>query len=277
MMTIESLSEAQQRLGDAGFGDDLVAAGSRLRSVATGAEYDPATLKATEIVRFEGISDPDDEALLVAVSTRRGVPLGTFTTPYGPSASADQAEILHHLHRVVLSAEETSGHAAHDHVAAVFVDRVSAESAIKDLREVGLGSEHMGVAIDHSESAVFERDEEHDMMNDVGAGAGAGAVMGFLGGLLLFAMAVPGGGILAAGGIVLGVASGFGGAMLGGYAGVGAASEEFDEHQRLRETRLQPGEVLVVACGHSHERLVESALQRHGGRLLSEVSTDDRG
>lgn len=269
-MALESLSEVQRRLADAGFGDDLVAAGARLCSTATGVGHDPATLKAAEIVRFEGASDPDDEALLIAVSTRDGVPLGTFTTPYGPQASAEQAEILRHLHRVVLSAEETSEHSVHDHVAAVFADRASAEAAIDDLREVGLGSEHLGVAIHHSDSVVFERDEEQDMIHDIEAGVGAGAALGFLGGMLLFAFAVPGVGTLAAGGIAaLGAASGFGGAMLGGYAGVAAASEEFDEHQHLRETRLQPGEVMVVACAHKHGALVEGALQRHGGRLVS--------
>jgi len=174
-MARESLSETQVRLADAGFGDDLVATGSRLRSTTIGVERDPATLKAGEIVRFEGVSDPDEEAVLVAVSTRGGVPLGTFTTPCGPWASADQGEILRHLHRVVLSAEQTSEHGAHDHVVAVFADRVSAEAA---------------------------------------------------------------------------------------------ASEDFDEHRHLRETRLQSREVLVVACAHDHEALVEGALQRHGGRLV---------
>ena len=88
--------------------------------------------------------------------------------------------------------------------------------------------------------------------------------------MLLFGIAVPGVGTLGAGGIAaLGASSGLGGAMLGMYPGVAAASEEFDEHQHLRETRLQPGEVLVVACAHDHQRLVEAALQRHGGRLVS--------
>jgi len=267
-MALESLSEAQRRLADAGFGDDLVAAGSRLRSATTGAEHDPATLKAAEIVRFEGVSDPDDEALLIAVSTREDVPLGTFTTPYGSSASTEQAEILRHLHRVVVSAEQTSEHAAHDHIAAVFPDRTSAEAAIEDLREVGLGSEHLGVAIHDSDRVVFERDEELDMFHDVEAGVGAGAALGFLGGMLLFAFAGPG--TLVAGGIAaLGAAGGIGGAMLGGFAGVAAANEEFDEHQHLRETRLQPGEVMVVACAHAHAAQVEGALQRHGGRLVA--------
>lgn len=267
-MALESLSEAQRRLSDAGFGEDLLASGSRLRSARTGIEYDPATLKAAEIIRFEGVSDPDDQAVLVAVSTRDDVPLGTFTTPYGPSATAEEAEILRHLHRVVLSAEETTEHSIHDHIAAVFPDRESAEAAIDDLRELGLGSEHLGLAIHQSDTVMFERDEERDMFRDVEAGVGAGSALGFIGGMLLFAIAVPGAGTLGVAGIAaLGAAGAFGGAMLGGFAGVAVGSEEFDEHQRLREIRLQPGEVMVVACAHEHGAQVEGAMQRHGGRL----------
>ncbi len=87
--------------------------------------------------------------------------------------------------------------------------------------------------------------------------------------MLLFAIAAPGLGLLGAGGIVAaGAAGGFGGAMLGGYAGVATSNEELEAHQRLAETRLEPGEVLVVACGHQHRQLVEDTFARHGGRLV---------
>ncbi len=266
-MTLELLSQAQTRLAAAGFGDDLVVSGSRLRSVASGIEYTPATLRVAEIVRFEGESDPDDEAILLAISTPSGDPLGTLTTPYGPAASSEQAEVLRHLHRLVVTSDETGNHDTHDHVTAVFADRSSAEAAIADLREVGLGSEHLGIAIHGVDTTVFEHDEEHDMATEVEAGAGAGAALGLVGGLLLFA--VPGLGALGVGGILaIGAASSIGGAMIGGFAGVAAASSEFDEHQALRETHLKPGEVLVVVCGHGHRDVAELAMQRHAGRLF---------
>ena len=206
----------------------------------------------------------------MAVSTRDGEPLGTFTTPYGPLASADQGEDPRHLHRVVVSAEQAAAHATHDHIAAVSANRESAEAAVGALREVGLGSEHLGAAVHHSDAVVFERDEQRDMIEDVARGVGAGSVLGFLGGMLLFAIAVPGVGTLGAGGIAaLGIGSGISGALVGTMLGVAAASEEFDEHQRLRETPLLPGEVLVVACAHANAAVVEGALQRHGGRLVS--------
>ena len=185
--------------------------------------------------------------------------MGTFTAPYGPMASADEAEILRHLSRVVRSGEPPHRHDVHDHVAAVFADRGAAEAAVDALRSLGLGSEHLGIAVRRSDAVVFERDEQRDLAEHVAGGVGAGSVLGFLGGMLLFAVAVPGVGALGAGGLAaLGVGSGISGALVGAILGVAAASEEFDEHQRLRETPLQPGEVLVVACPHGHEELVKS-------------------
>lgn len=272
-MGSETLDQAVERLVRAGFGEHLAMVGASLRSTGTGIERDPSELKAVEILSFGDGGDSGRETLLIAVATTDDVPVGTFTAPNEPSPSSDSAKILAHLHRLVLSPEQAAEHKAHDHVAAVFDDRGSAETAIRGLRKVGLGSDHLGVAIHHSDHVVFEHDEEQDMLSDIERGVGAGAALGFLGGMLLFAVAVPGVGTLAAGGIAaLGAASGIAGAMLGGYTGVAVGSEEFDDHVRLRQTKLEPGEVLVVACGHGHQHLVESTLQGHGGRL---VSVDD--
>ena len=266
-MTLETLSATQQRLSDAGFEDDLIARDGRLHATRSGQNFDPRELFAAEIVRFEGNSDPDDEALLVAVATRAGAPVGTFTVPYGPNTSADEAEVLRHLHRVVASAEEIAAHDKHDHVAAVFPSRETAEAAVADLREIGLGSEHLGIAVHQSEPAVFEHDEAADLAKSTEAGVATGAVLGFLGGMLLFGLAVPG---LGAGGILaLGAAGATGGAMTGGFWGVFASSDEFDEHEDLRQTSLNAGEVLVVACSHNHRQAVEDAFLRHAGRLTA--------
>jgi hypothetical protein len=272
-MALETLSQAQKRLAEAGFVADLTVSGRVLHDSATGREYEPAALKVIELVRFEGTSDPGDEAILLAIATRDGAPVGTFTAPFSPTSSADEAEIVRHLHRVIATEEETAEHGSHDHVAAIMPSREAAEVAIEELREVGLGSEHLGVALRHGDHAVFERDEEADLAHDVEEGMLAGAGLGFLAGMALFAVAVPGIGTIGAGGIAaLGAASGFGGTMLGGYFGVAVASDEFDSHERLRETTLEPDEVLVVACGHHHPDLVEAAMERNGGRLIATAS-----
>lgn len=263
------MTDAQQRLTELGFVQQLLAKGGQLRVAGTTQQLRPADLMVTEVVRFEGNSDPADEAIILAVATRQGEPIGTVTTAYGPAASADEAEVLGHLHRVFVSAEERAAHDDHDHIGAIFANRHSAEAAIDDLREIGLGSEHLGTAIRNRDRVVFEHDEAEDFLHDVEAGTGTGTVIGLIGGMLIFSLALPGIGTLGAGGILaLGAATGIGGAMLGGYAGVAAASRDLDEHQRLSHTPLAPDEVLVVACSHDHPKLVENALQRHGGQLL---------
>lgn len=273
-MPLETMAHALRRLHEVGFTDDLVADDDGgLRSVATGDRLDPGTLLAVEIVRFEGASDPDDEAVVVAVASRDGVPLGTFTSPYGPGASAAEARVLEHLHRTVASPTDLAEpHDAHDHVLAVFGDRAGAEAAVADLREIGLGSEHLGIAVHGGDRVVFERDEERDVERDAAVGVGTGAVVGFTAGMLLFALAVPGIGTLGAGGVVaMGAGSVLGGSMLGGVAGIAVAGEEYDSHALLRDVPLGADEVLVVACGHHHADRVRAAMVRHGGRIVSVV------
>ena len=268
-MTLETLVDAERRLTQAGYRQQLVVDGGELRSTGTSERYAPADMWVSEVVRFEGISDPADEAMILALATRDGEPVGTITTAYGPNATSEEADLLRHLHRVFVPDDERAAHDDHDHIGAVFADRRSAEAAIGDLRVIGLGSDHLGAAVSHHDPVVFEHDESQDLLRDVEAGTGAGAAIGVLGGMLIFGLALPGIGTLGAAGILaVGAATGIGGAMLGGYAGVAAANRELDEHERLSQTPLQPGEVLVVACSHNHPDLVTDALERHGGRLL---------
>lgn len=98
-MSLETLSATQLRLTEAGFVDDLTARGGQLHATPSGQTFDPAELFAAEIARFEGDSDPGDEAILVAVASRDGTPIGTFTLPYGPEMSTDEGEVLRRLHR----------------------------------------------------------------------------------------------------------------------------------------------------------------------------------
>ncbi len=57
------------------------------------------------IARFEGMSDPDDEAILLAVTASDGTK-GTLTLPYGPDASGDQADAMRSLLIVAKDAAE---------------------------------------------------------------------------------------------------------------------------------------------------------------------------
>jgi hypothetical protein len=49
-----------------------------------------------EVVRYEGVSDPDDEAILLALRCHCGR-LGLYVAGFGPSASAADVAVLGHL------------------------------------------------------------------------------------------------------------------------------------------------------------------------------------
>ena len=93
----ESLSQALLRLSARGFDRHLVAAGGRLRDVATGERYDPELLVIAEVVRFEGESDPDEQAVLFALQAPSGGALGTYTAVYGPAMPADDVRVVERL------------------------------------------------------------------------------------------------------------------------------------------------------------------------------------
>jgi hypothetical protein len=50
-----------------------------------------------EVARFEGISDPADEAIVLALHCREDGVKGTFTVPFGPGMGALDAEMMRRL------------------------------------------------------------------------------------------------------------------------------------------------------------------------------------
>jgi len=266
----DTLSEVQRWLAGTGFTEDLIAEDGALRSTPSGRVFAVGDLVVSAVYRFEGQTDPADEAILFALETPAGEPVGTFTAPYGPAVSATDEAVIDALHERAARSEQVSVHAAHDHIAAVFATRDEAEAAVTELREHGLGSEHLGVAVHGPAHIAFEHDEESDLAHDAEVATAAGASLGFLAGMALAAFAVPGLGVLGVGGLfAVGAASGFGGAMLGGFLGIAAADREFTEHEELSETPLDAGEVLVAVRTHGQPDTVRATMQRHGGRLLN--------
>jgi hypothetical protein len=70
-----------------------------LRDLTTGDAHDPEYLGIAEVVRFEGESDPDEQAALFALRSQSGRPLGTYVVVYGAGMPAVDAEIVHRLAR----------------------------------------------------------------------------------------------------------------------------------------------------------------------------------
>lgn len=156
-------------------------------------------------------------------------------------------------------------HDEHDHIAAVFPDRAHAEAVVDRLRAIGLGSEHLGVAVRTDDPVVFEHDTERERLTASAVTAVVGAPVGLLAGLGLAALVVPGiavGGFLA----LAGVGAGWG-AMLGGFLGLTLDDRAASEHNDLEWTPLAPGEVLVVVCSHGRSDDVTSVLHQHRGRI----------
>ncbi len=88
-------SQEAGRLQAAGYVEDLSIdddgkIANRLHS------FDVESITVDEILRFEGMSNPDDESMLLAVTGPNGIK-GTMSLPYGPDVSGAQADTIRHL------------------------------------------------------------------------------------------------------------------------------------------------------------------------------------
>lgn len=268
-MTVTTIAQVRRDLAAAGFDDELDAHDELLRARSSGETFAPSELTVARFVRFEGITTPEEEALLFALSGPDGRPIGTYAPSCLPVMASADAAIVDRLRQQTIAEEDIEAHQGHDHVAAVFATRDDARSAIDELRQLGLGSDQLGIAIREGRPRVFERDAEDDLVHDIEVGVVTGGALGFLTGMSIAAIALVPGGVVGLGGILaLGAATGFGGAMLGGYVGEAIGDRAFAEREELASVHLDPGQVLVAACGHGHARTVETVVERHGGQLL---------
>lgn len=89
---METLSQATTRLTRAGYDEDYTARNGRLVGGHGGTSHDPAHMAIDEIVRFEGESDPDDEAIVYALDAGHGH-RGIYIAAYGAAATADDMAV----------------------------------------------------------------------------------------------------------------------------------------------------------------------------------------
>jgi len=173
-----------------------------------------------------------------------------------------------------MTVSDFDDHLDHDHIAAVFADRPSAETAAEALRAHGLGSEYLGVAVHDDNPVNFEHDADTELEHDIEVGVVAGAPLGALAGLAVAALGATGVGVIGVGGILaLSGAAAIWGAVVGGVAGAAVGSTSWDEHQDLSYTALEPGEVLVVVCSHGQPDAVRTTMHDAGGRIVSPDAT----
>ena len=94
---METLSEAIARLEAAGFRDSFRPEGGRLWALAAQRFFAPEALVIEARVRFEGASDPDEQAILFALRSPSGDVRGTFTTSFGTLVDPASVEIVRRL------------------------------------------------------------------------------------------------------------------------------------------------------------------------------------
>lgn len=100
---METIDAAVTRLERAGYADVLRARADGFLEPQTGRVHPPETLIVDEIVRFEGESDPGDEAVLFALHSRDQSVRATFVATYGPAADPVSGPLIRRLDKESLS------------------------------------------------------------------------------------------------------------------------------------------------------------------------------
>jgi len=89
--TYTTLAGAVEDLTRRGFTERFRAVGGHLRALGTGETFETRQLRIREFHRFEGVSDPDDMAIVYALESTSGL-RGTMADAYGvyadPAVSA---------------------------------------------------------------------------------------------------------------------------------------------------------------------------------------------
>ena len=78
----------------AGYGADFMIVDTVLRCRQCNDTHDPRDAVILDVARFEGESDPGDEAAVYALRCVHCGTLGILVTAYGPSASAEEADVV---------------------------------------------------------------------------------------------------------------------------------------------------------------------------------------
>lgn len=71
-----------------------VVAGGRVACGQCGGDHPAADVQVDRLGRHEGLTNPEDEELLLALTCRTCGHRGTLTVAYGPYASAEEAEVV---------------------------------------------------------------------------------------------------------------------------------------------------------------------------------------
>ena len=99
MATPSTVTEAVTYLRDHGYADDIEPLEQHLSCNRTGARYDPTAAVVEHTFRFEGDSDPGDEAIVLGLHFPADGVRGVLVSAFGPGADPATAEFLANLPR----------------------------------------------------------------------------------------------------------------------------------------------------------------------------------
>lgn len=97
MAAYTTLSEAVNDLMRRGYTDDLAISERCVICDARGLSLDPDEFEIDEFHRFEGMSNPDDESIVYAISSKVHGVRGILINAFGPYASGLTQELVHKL------------------------------------------------------------------------------------------------------------------------------------------------------------------------------------
>lgn len=93
----DSVSAAVNRFTIAGYVEELRADCDGLFEARTGRRLLPEDLVVDAVVRIEGVSDPADESIVLAVHDRAGTLRATYTSAFGGETPQAEADALRRL------------------------------------------------------------------------------------------------------------------------------------------------------------------------------------
>jgi hypothetical protein len=88
------LAAVVDRLTKAGYSDTFRGEAGGVRALRSGHVHQPEDLVVESIDRFEGISDPEDEAIVLAVRCPIDGCRGTYTVPYGKNMASVDGDLI---------------------------------------------------------------------------------------------------------------------------------------------------------------------------------------
>lgn len=90
----DSITDALAQLADAGYRTDFTGRRGRVHSNQCSDDHGAELAQVDHVYRYEGPSDPDEQAIVLALSCPACGAKGTLVSGYGPSTDPDDIELI---------------------------------------------------------------------------------------------------------------------------------------------------------------------------------------